>query len=88
MNVNRRIDDFLHSHGVRHIWLDSDGNTEALMPLLIEAGITFHWPLERAANLDPLELRAEYDLALTLGDGIDKRALAQGRKAIEKEILK
>ncbi len=28
----RRINDFLYAHGVRHIWLDSDGNTEVLIP--------------------------------------------------------
>ena len=82
----RRINDFLRAHGVRHIALDSDGNTEVLIPLLIEAGITFHWPLERAAGMDPLKVRREYGHDLALGGGIDKRALAQGRKAIEEEL--
>ena len=84
----RRLNDFLRSHGVRHIWLDSDGNTEVLIPLLIEAGITFHWPVERAAGMDPLKLQAEYGRDLGLGGGIDKRALARDRAAIEEEIYR
>jgi uroporphyrinogen decarboxylase len=84
----RRINDFLRSHGVQHIWLDSDGNTEVLIPLMIEAGITFHWPLERAAEMDPLAIRAEYGHDLGLGGGIDKRALARGRKDIEEEVYR
>jgi uroporphyrinogen decarboxylase len=84
----RRINDFLRAHGVRHIALDSDGNTEVLIPLLIEAGITFHWPLERAAGMDPLKVRQEYGHDLALGGGIDKRALARGRKSIEEELYR
>lgn len=84
----RRINDVLHSHGVHHIWLDSDGNTEVLIPLLIEVGVTCHWPLERAAGMDPLRLRAKYGHDLALAGGIDKRALAQGRKAIEDELYR
>lgn len=82
----RRINDLLRAHGVRHIWLDSDGNSEKLIPLMIEAGITCHWPLERASDMDPLKLRAEYGHDLALAGGIDKRALARGRKAIEEEL--
>jgi uroporphyrinogen decarboxylase len=82
----RRINDLLRAHGVRHIWLDSDGNSEVLIPLLIEAGITCHWPLERASDMDPLKLRQKYGHDLALAGGIDKRALAQGPEAIEAEL--
>ena len=82
----RRITDFLHIHGVQHVWLDSDGDSQLLIPLMIEAGISGHCPLERAAGMDPLKLRAEYGHDLTLMGGIDKRALAKGREAIEQEL--
>ncbi|MHB0877858.1 MAG: uroporphyrinogen decarboxylase family protein [Anaerolineae bacterium] len=82
----RRINDFLRGHGIRHILLDSDGNTEVLIPLLLEAGITCHWPLERAAGMEPLRLRARYGHDLALMGGIDKRALAGGRAAIDAEL--
>jgi len=83
-----RINDFLRAHGVRHIWLDSDGNTELLIPLLIETGITCHWPLERAAGMDPLKVRATYGHDLALMGGVDKRELTKGRKEIEAELLR
>ena len=82
----RRICDFVNAHGVEHVWIDTDGNPEILIPLLIEAGITLLWPLERAAGVDPLRLRAEYGHDLALGGGVDKRALAKGPKAIEEEL--
>jgi hypothetical protein len=82
----RRINGHLRSHGVRHIWLDSDGNTELLIPLFIEMGITCHWPLERAAGMDPLKLRATYGHDLALIGGIDKRELTKGQAEIEREV--
>jgi hypothetical protein len=82
----RRINDLLRAHGVRHIWLDSDGNPEVLIPHLLETGVTCLWPLERASNMDPLAIRARYGHDLALVGGIDKRALARDRKAIDEEL--
>jgi len=82
----KKVIDFLNRHDIRIIWLDSDGNTEALLPLFIEAGITCHWPLEQAAEMDPIKLRKEYGNFLALSGGIDKRELAKDKKAIEKEV--
>jgi uroporphyrinogen decarboxylase len=84
----RRINDHLRRHSVRNIWLDSDGNTEVLIPLMIEAGITCHWPLERAANMDPLKLRQTYGHDLALAGGVDKRELTKGRKEIDRELYR
>jgi len=84
----RRIIDFLRGHGVRHIWLDSDGNTELLIPLFLEVGVTCHWPLERAAGMDPVKLRATYGRDLALIGGIDKRELTKGRREIEAELAR
>jgi hypothetical protein len=83
----KRINEFLRAHGVEIITLDSDGNTEVLIPLMLEAGINGHWPLEIAAGMDPRKLRREYGRDLALSGGIDKRALARGRKAIDEEVL-
>ncbi|MEM3046307.1 MAG: uroporphyrinogen decarboxylase family protein [Candidatus Bathyarchaeia archaeon] len=77
---------FLRKHGVSIIWLDSDGNVEPLLPLLLEAGITCLWPLEAAAGMDPRKVRREYGRSLALSGGIDKREVAKGREAIEREV--
>jgi len=83
----QRINEFLRAHGVDTITLDSDGNIEVLIPLLLEAGITGIWPCEIAAEMHPQKIRREHGHHLTLGGGIDKRELAKGRKAIERELL-
>ena len=79
---------FLRRHNVRVIELDSDGNTEPLIPLFIELGIDAHWPLEAAAGMDPLKIRREYGEEIALYGGIDKRALAAGKRAIRREVYR
>jgi len=81
------VTDFLRKHGVDIIWLDSDGNIEALIPLLIEAGVTCVWPLEAAAGMDPVKIRREYGHDLALSGGIDKREIAKDKRAIEREVM-
>ncbi len=82
-----RMNAFLREHGVSIISLDSDGNTEVLIPGLIESGITMHWPCEIASGMDPVRLRREYGHDLALSGGIDKREIARDRAAIEREVM-
>lgn len=82
----RKIADFLRSHGVEFIFSCSDGYTVALIPLWMEAGVNAHWPLEVAAGMDVLDLRRRFGKDLILVGGLDKRALAKDRAAIEHEL--
>ncbi|MBM4431929.1 MAG: hypothetical protein FJ026_16510 [Chloroflexi bacterium] len=82
----RRLTKFIQDHGVDLIVVDSDGNVNALLPVLIEAGVAGIWPLEAQSGMDPVALRREYGQALVLWGGIDKRALAHGPRAIEAEV--
>lgn len=82
----RKITDRFRKAGIRHFWLDSDGDPEALIPLMLEAGITCLWPLEQASGMDPVRLRRQYGRDLALAGGIDKRELAKDRAAIDKEL--
>ena len=84
----KRIIEFLKSHGIKHFWLDSDGNTEVLIPLFIEMGITCHWPLEAAAGMDPAKLMREYGKDLAFVGGVDKRELAKGKQEIAAQMAK
>ncbi len=81
----QRIIERFRRAGIRHFWLDSDGDPRALIPLMLEAGITCLWPLECASGMDPRELRREYP-SLALAGGIDKRELAKDRAAIDREL--
>ena len=84
----RRLVDFLHSHGVEFVSMDSDGDMRPLIPLILEGGINVLWPIEAAAGMEPLELRKEYGHDLGLWGGIDKRVLARSRPEIERELLR
>lgn len=78
----RRMVEFMKSHGVRYFAVDSDGNPTPLIPLLMDAGVDIIWPIERASEMDPLELRRRFGKSLRLWGGVDKRELARGPEAI------
>ncbi len=83
----RKVTDLLHQAGIDVIMLDSDGNVEELIPLWLEVGINYIYPMEVAAGMDVVKLRREFGRDLIIGGGMDKRVLASGdRKAIEAMI--
>lgn len=79
----RRAIDHLKSHGVRYVSLDSDGNTEVLIPMFLEMGMDAHWPFERAADMDPIRIKKQYGKQLRIWGGVDKREIAKGPKYID-----
>jgi uroporphyrinogen-III decarboxylase len=87
MGPLRRVTGLLHRHGVRHIIVDSDGNNDVLIPLWLEAGVTGLRPFEVAANCDAVAIRRKYGKDLIIQGAIDKRALARGKEAIDREVL-
>ena len=82
----RRLVDFYKSNGVRYVMVDTDGNCEALIPLLMECGVDAIWPLERAAGMDPVMLRKKFGKDLRLFGGVDKMELAKGKSAIDMHL--
>lgn len=86
MKHYKRITDHLRKAGITSFWVDSDGDVEVLIPLWMEAGINCIWPLEQASGMDPLRLRKKFGKGLALCGGIDKREIAKGKKAIEREL--
>ena len=81
------ITDLLHSSGIDIIHVDSDGNIEELIPIWLEVGVNFHWPLEVAAGMDGVALRKKYGKDLILGGHIDKRAFLKGKEALREEVM-
>jgi len=79
----RKIVDVLHSAGIDIIMLDSDGNLEELIPLWLECGINFIYPMEVAAGMDVVRLRKKFGKDLRMGGGMDKRILASSKEAIK-----
>ncbi len=83
----KKVTEFIHSHGIDVIHVDSDGNINELIPLWLECGINFHWPLEVAAGMDAIALRKKYGKDLIMVGNIDKRVFARGKKAIREEVM-
>ena len=82
----RRVCDWLRSRGVRHIWLDSDGDIHSLIPIWLESGINGLWPFEVQAGMDVVEIRRTYRHELGIAGGIDKRCVAAGGDAMRREV--
>ena len=82
----KRVVEYYKSHGVRYVTIDSDGNPEAVIPLMMDAGIDGIWPLERASDQDPVRLRRKFGRSLRLWGGVDKRELAKDHQAIDDHL--
>ena len=82
----RRITDVIRGLGVDTIFVDSDGKVDELIPLWLEAGINGVMPMEQAAGNDIFAYRRQDGSDLLMAGGIDKRALAQGKAAIDREL--
>lgn len=82
----RRITDRLHQAGIDIMMLDSDGNVEELIPIWLELGINFIYPMEVAAGMDVVAIRKKFGKELIIGGGMDKRVLASNKEAIKKMV--
>ncbi|MBA7612355.1 hypothetical protein ES703_19591 [subsurface metagenome] len=83
----KKIADFLHSQGIDILHADSDGNVNELIPIWLEVGINFPWPLEVAAGVDAVALRKKYGKNIILSGNIDKRVFIKGKEAIREEVM-
>ena len=81
----RRLTDLLRKNGKDIIMVDSDGNVDELVPVLLEAGVNGIYPLEATCN-DVVELRKKYGRQLVMAGNIDKRVLSRDKKTIKKEV--
>ena len=82
----RRITKAIRKAGVDIIFVDSDGDVEQLIPSWLDSGINGVCPMEQAAGNDIREYRRRFGRRLLMTGGIDKRALAGGRKEIDREL--
>lgn len=81
----RRLTGFLRDCGCRNILVDTDGACMDLIPLFLEAGVTGLYPFECQSGMDVVKVRECFPRLQMIG-GIDKRALAAGRGAIDDEL--
>jgi uroporphyrinogen-III decarboxylase len=82
----RRMWDLASSRGSRLFAMDSDGNIEAILPDLLEAGINVIFPMEPAAGMDIVSAREQYGTRLAFIGGIDKHVLRRSQEEITAEL--
>ena len=81
----RRVATVYRDYGVPSVIVHTDGDFRQLIPLFIEAGVTGVHPYEVTNGQDVVEIRKAYPRLEVFG-GIDKRAVAKGKKAIDDEL--
>ena len=84
----KRYVEFLRSAGIQVVIVDTDGDFEALIPSFLEAGVDGFNPMEVAAGMDPVAMRRKYGRSFCMVGGVDKRAIARGREAIDMELAR
>jgi hypothetical protein len=78
--------DMLADRGARLFCIDSDGNVNSVIPALMDAGINTMLPLEPAAGMDIIKLRAQYGSRLGFIGGLDKHILRRSKPEIMAEL--
>jgi len=82
----KKVTGFLRKNKIDRILMDSDGNINPLLDLIIEAGITGVWPLEVNSGMDAISLKRRHGNKLFLAGNLDKRELAKGGEAMRREV--
>jgi len=83
----RPVWDMLASRGSVIFDMDTDGNVNAILDDLIDCRINHLHPMEPAAGMDVVKVRAEYGEQLTFTGGIDKFVVRNGsRDDIRREL--
>jgi uroporphyrinogen-III decarboxylase len=84
----KRITELLHRHGVDVVYLDCDGNINDIAGLWLESGVNCMFPVEVAGGTDPVALRQRFGKEMLLMGGVNKRAMAAGPEAIDRELAR
>jgi uroporphyrinogen-III decarboxylase len=81
----KRLTGFLKEHGVKTIFVDTDGDCFSIIPLFIEGGVTGMYPIEVSCGMDLEKVRLTFPRLQLMG-GIPKSEIRHGKERID-EIL-
>ena len=84
----KRITDLMYKMGAVMCFVDSDGNITDTLDCWYEGGVTCMFPVEVGAGSDPVDIRERWDRKVLMMGGVNKRALAAGKKAIDEEVAR
>jgi len=82
----RAVWEALAARGARIFQMDSDGNLNPVIDAFLDCGLTSILPMEPAAGMDVVALRAKYGRRLAMLGGIDKHVLRRSRGEIRREL--
>ncbi|MDR3145760.1 MAG: hypothetical protein LBU21_05735 [Treponema sp.] len=82
----KRMIRLFKSKGIKNIFVDTDGNCESLIPVLLEGGVTGLLPFEGQAGMDVAKTAKEYPELMMMG-GINKRIIIDGNENALYEVL-
>ena len=83
----RRIQAVADARGIPVISVDTDGRPDLIIPPMMRHGVNYLFPFEVAAGCDVNAAQAQFP-GLAMMGGIDKRALAHGPDAIDRELAR
>ncbi len=81
----KKLFPMLKQKGVKNIFVDTDGDFQALIPNFIAAGVDGFLPMDVNAGMDIVEVRKKYPALKFIG-AYNKLAITQGKAAIDKEF--
>ena len=81
----KRLIPFLKSHGIKNVFVDTDGDFNILIPNFIEAGVDGFLPMDVNAGMDIVSVREKYPKLKFIG-AFNKLMIAEGKAAIDKEF--
>lgn len=83
----RRLFPLLRAHGVRNIFVDTDGDFMMLIPNFIDTGVDGFLPMDVNAGMDILKVRENFPKLKIIG-GYNKLCIADGPEAIDREFAR
>jgi len=83
----KRLMKFLRANNIQSVIMDCDGHISELIPIWIDVGIDGVWPVEIAAENDPIKYRKKFGKDIALLGAIDKRELRYDVERVKKEIM-
>lgn len=81
----KRLIPVLKSKGVRHVFVDTDGDFRKLIPNFLEAGVEGFLPMDVNAGMDIVAVRKEFPNLKFIG-GFNKLCISEGKEAIDREF--
>jgi len=81
----RRLIPVLKQKGVSHVFVDTDGDFQKLIPNFMAAGIDGFLPMDVNAGMDIVRVRKEFPVLKFIG-AYNKLCITEGKEAIDREF--